>query len=301
MAKAPSFPMYARDWLAATERLSLAGQGAWMRMCCHLHLARPRGELTLPLGGWARVMGCGNRRARRLLEELVTRGVSHVTFGDNGVTIACRRMLRERNARETSRLTTARWRQKRGGEAEVTAPSSSASSSASATAQKPPLPPAAREEYSPGFEQWWAAYPKGQRKRGKPKCWAKWKRENLELRTEDILACLAAAKRSKDWKRDAGQYIPGPHPWLNSAPWLTEDFAKDAADGPVPGFVPKMGADTPEDVEMRAWTYELTAAQRQTWYLRARKHMADQPQPLIWAQARKLWQQDRLRAGKENK
>ncbi len=304
MAKAPAFPLYVRDWLTATERLSLAAQGAWMRMCCHLHLADPRGELTLPLGGWARVMGCGKQRATRVLEELVTRGVSHVTFGDNGVNVACRRMLRERNARETSRLTTARWRQKREGEPKVTPPSSSASSSSSSTAQqKQPSSPAG-DKFSAGFEKWWAAYPKGQRKRGKPKCWAKWKREKLEDRTEDILACLEAAKRSHDWKRDGGQYIQGPHPWLNSAPWLTEDFAKDAADGgPSVVAPPKMREPTKEDIWRR-----LPDMERKAHTEHARATLAKRPVPSIirsgkWpegtikAEAIKLWWQGRVRAG----
>ena len=300
MAKAPTFQMYVRDWLTATERLSLAAQGAWMRMCCHLHLARPRGELTLPLGGWARIMGCGKARARTLLDELHVTGTSHVTFGDADVTVMCRRMLRERNDKAASRLTTARWRARQEGDAEVTSPSSSASSSASATAKKPPLPPAPREGYSEGFEKWWAAYPKGGRKKGQRKCWKLWQREKLEARTDDILACLEAAKRSRDWKKERGQYIPCPHPWLNDAPWLTEDFAKDAADGAVPAFVPKMRTATPED----AWN-RLNIAERQPYIEQAEKLLADRPPPkgharwppgVVANQAQKLWQQGRLRA-----
>lgn len=142
MAKAPTFPMYVRDWLVDTERLSLAAQGAWMRICCNLHLAEPRGELTLKLHGWGRMMGCGPRRAQHILNELHVTGTSHVTNGDEGVTVMCRRMVRERKGRAASRLTTARWRKGQRSDEEVTPPFASASSSASAKKKEsPPKPP----------------------------------------------------------------------------------------------------------------------------------------------------------------
>lgn len=296
MAKAPAMQLYVRDWFMDVVDLDLECEGAWIRACCKLHLAPKRGFLSNDIPTWARILRCSEPDADRILRKLGDQGIARVRFRKGKVSLVSRRMEKERKEKEANALYQARHRAKGEGKKKVRPPSASAVSAASATAQKPPISPASREEFSPGFEQWWAAYPKGQRKRGKPKCWKLWKREKLEARANDIITCLAAAKKSRDWKKDKGQYIPGPHPWLNSAPWLTEGFAKDAADGPVPGWAPQMGADTPEDLETRAWTYELTAAQRQEWYVRAEKEMQGQPKPLVWAKARKLWQQDRLRA-----
>jgi hypothetical protein len=73
-----------------------------------------------------------------------------------------------------------------------------------------------------GFTRWWAAYPSGDRKDGKAKCLKKWKQMGLESITDRVIASLELQKKSKKWTKDGGQFIPGPEPWLNKTPWLTD-------------------------------------------------------------------------------
>jgi hypothetical protein len=70
-----------------------------------------------------------------------------------------------------------------------------------------------------GFIQFWAKWPRSQRKRGKTKCLRKWKREGLEQSAPAILATLERCKASGDWRRG---FVPLPMTWLNDTPWLTD-------------------------------------------------------------------------------
>lgn len=65
-----------------------------------------------------------------------------------------------------------------------------------------------------GFAEFWSAYPKKVAKGDAEKAWKKHK--------PDLDRCLAAldiAKRSLDWTKDGGQFIPYPATWLNGKRW----------------------------------------------------------------------------------
>lgn len=76
-----------------------------------------------------------------------------------------------------------------------------------------------KEKHNPptpqgGFDKWWKAYPQ-KRRQGKPQCQAKWKALSLEARADEIIAALERWKTSERWTKDDGQFICGPHKWLN--------------------------------------------------------------------------------------
>lgn len=308
MAKAPAFQFYPKDWLADAKvrRLSWPAKGVYIEL---LALMWNEGKDRLPDNDdIATILGIQVSEWRAFRAQF-QRDTSKVFLEERGCLVSHRLREERRKQRHTRKVRqeAARCKWRKFAYAKRCSSSSSASASSTAVEKKKKQPSSpGGDAYSPGFEQWWVAYPKGQRKRGKPQCWKKWKREKLEAQTEQIIACLAAAKKSRDWRKDKGQYIPGPHPWLNSAPWLTEDFAKDAPDGPVPGFVPQMREATPED----AWR-RLTDEARRPWIEKARLKLAKTPAPtrfgsgkwpesVIRESGMELWQQDRLRAaGKE--
>ncbi len=112
-AKPPAMQFYVKDWLSDTGKLTLGAKGAWIQICCVLHLADTRGEDTQTGAAWARICGCSTGIMDRVLQELRDSGASRVTFGSNEVTVVCRRMERERNDKETHALRQARYRRKR--------------------------------------------------------------------------------------------------------------------------------------------------------------------------------------------
>lgn len=74
---------------------------------------------------------------------------------------------------------------------------------------------------SESFEIFWNAYPKKAAKQQALKAWEKLK-PNEEL-TAEILASLGRQKKSVQWTKDNGQYIPYPATWLNGRRWEDEE------------------------------------------------------------------------------
>lgn len=73
----------------------------------------------------------------------------------------------------------------------------------------------------PGFSAWWAAYP-SRRKAARRQCREVWVRQALEASAPAIMAGLERWRRSADWAKDGGQYIPAPVVWLRQARWEAE-------------------------------------------------------------------------------
>lgn len=90
--------------------------------------------------------------------------------------------------------------------------------------KNPPTPRAAPVDVSL-FENFWSAYPRKVAKPEALKAWIKHK-PDAELAAA-IVKGLETAKRSKDWLKDEGQFIPHPATWLNNRRW--EDEAVEIA------------------------------------------------------------------------
>ena len=80
----------------------------------------------------------------------------------------------------------------------------------------PPISPKGDER----FEEFWKAYPKKIGKDAARRAFSK------RSPTSDTLAAMLAAitvqRRSLQWTRDGGQYIPNPATWLNQGRWMDE-------------------------------------------------------------------------------
>ena len=76
-----------------------------------------------------------------------------------------------------------------------------------------------KEEIS-GFSLFWAAYPKKKSKGEAEKAFIKIKPDNVLL--DKILKAIEAQKKSPDWIKDSGQFIPYPATWLNGKRWEDE-------------------------------------------------------------------------------
>jgi hypothetical protein len=67
------------------------------------------------------------------------------------------------------------------------------------------------------FDEFWKAYPKKRSKGQAEKAWAKIAPNGTLFKR--ILDSLDRAKRSRDWIKDGGQYVPYPATWLNAKGW----------------------------------------------------------------------------------
>lgn len=80
------------------------------------------------------------------------------------------------------------------------------------------------------FAEFWSAYPKKVAKQYALKAWKRLK-PDAELH-DKIMRAVDAQKRSEQWRRDNGRYIPNPATWLNGGQWDNdiEEVTGDAAD-----------------------------------------------------------------------
>lgn len=79
-----------------------------------------------------------------------------------------------------------------------------------------PKQPRKRDGYSDEFEAWWAEYPN---RKGKAKAFEAWKKltpEDRQAATEDVPRRLAL---DRQWRREAGAYIPHGPTYLNQRGW----------------------------------------------------------------------------------
>jgi len=76
------------------------------------------------------------------------------------------------------------------------------------------------EDVETDFGRFWKAYPK---KKSKGQAERAWKKINPgKEQIEVILKAIDRAKRSQDWLKDFGQFIPYPASWLNAKGWEDE-------------------------------------------------------------------------------
>jgi hypothetical protein len=78
-------------------------------------------------------------------------------------------------------------------------------------------PPTALVRVDDAFESFWSAYPRKVGKGATRAWWAKHRPSATE--TALMVASLERQRRSSQWLRDGGRYIPNPATWLNQQRW----------------------------------------------------------------------------------
>lgn len=118
--KLPYMQFYPTDYLVDTAVLSLAAQGAWMRILCALHASETRGTKVWKLEAWARYIGVTADVTAELLAEISEAGVGNVEEANGNVTLTNRRMLTESITKEQTRLRVEKHRLKVRSSSQVT-------------------------------------------------------------------------------------------------------------------------------------------------------------------------------------
>lgn len=120
-----------------------------------------------------------------------------------------RAIRNEDDRREQNRLAQERWRNKN-------KPRKPESAQAEAYAEEV-NPSVDKSTLMSGFDAFWSAYPKKVGKGAAEKSWQKAK-INGELKT--VLSAIEVQRKSEQWTKDAGQFIPNPATWINQKRWL---------------------------------------------------------------------------------
>lgn len=88
------------------------------------------------------------------------------------------------------------------------------------------------------FDQFWKAYPRKKEKLAAFKAWKK-----LKPSLEHCLQAIETLRKSHDWQKESGQFIPYPASWLNAGGW--DDVPKIEL-GRLPGGKAPQSAADPE-------------------------------------------------------
>jgi hypothetical protein len=93
------------------------------------------------------------------------------------------------------------------------------------------IPPISPKGIDERFNTFWKAYPKKVGKGAAEKSFKKYKPDDTLLSA--MLKALEVQKRSDQWKKDSGQYIPNPATWLNQMRWEDETTNDDKGGLPI--------------------------------------------------------------------
>lgn len=87
-------------------------------------------------------------------------------------------------------------------------------------------PLSGKPDLPPGFVKFWTAWPRSERKQGKPKCFGIWKQKGLERFTDEIVGHVEHMAQSESWRTG---YDPMPETYLRGMRW---DGAEHVRSGP---------------------------------------------------------------------
>ena len=249
MAKLPAFQFYPGDWIQDTRALTLAAKGAWIDILCALWRSQTRGSLTMPLMGWARLLGCTADQAVAVVTELVGMRICDSNLDESlsrgllsgdrkaEVRLECRRMTREEKDRQINALCQKRHRSKGKSKAAVREEVRPHSSSSSSFPLMSPVGGLREEDL---FEIFWASYPE-HRRTGRKGAFAEWRKLKPDRETLDrMLSALDRQKQSPDWGKEDGRYVPGIRKWLEDRHWerVPAEPAADSRPRDEPGADP---------------------------------------------------------------
>lgn len=242
----PAFQFYPADWRKdmALQSCSVAARGLWIDMMCIAHECDPYGHLTvngkpMTAAQIGRHTGLSEREAAKLIAELEAAGVTSRT--QEGALFS-RRMVRDEDVRSRRAdggkagsehgikgaehgIKGGRPATGRGVLKPPSEPPPSSSSSSSENTGSFATSPTDVGKFPPGFDQFWAAYPRKVGKDAAAKAFARRRIDGALLTT--VLLALSRQALSPQWTRDGGQFIPHPATWLTQGRWQDEDGDAD--------------------------------------------------------------------------
>lgn len=248
----PYIPLYVLDFLS-DEKLRECGAesvGVYIMLMCVLHKQKEYGAITLSHKDIKTDDTVVNFAAKlalhipfeidaieRSLRELIDRDVLQM----EGDKLWQKRMLRDGQISEIrttagKKGAAARYAAKVEAESEddfaMAKPVANDAAPAMANSDTEAETPQKKSLVEERFDEFWKAYP---RKTGKGSARKAWKKisPSQEL-FEKIMTALETVKKSKQWKKDGGDFIPYPTTWLNQERWDDGDKESEGTNSKAP-------------------------------------------------------------------
>ena len=106
--------------------------------------------------------------------------------------------------------------------------------------------------YPADFLQFWMAYPV---KKAKGDALAAWRRAKGKPPLDDLLAAIERQRRSSEWTKDGGKFIPHPATWLRRGQW-DDEIAPPVVSGRPDGMPPEIARLPWNNADRLKWEYE---------------------------------------------
>jgi biotin operon repressor len=103
------------------------------------------------------------------------------------------------------------------------------------------------------FNRWYSTYPRKQAKGDAKKAWQKINPDDGLV--AEMVAAVERQKRTQDWQKDGGKYIPLPASWLRAERWLDE--VGDVAPSSTPGVPRYAEVSDPYEAQIQAYLRKL--------------------------------------------
>ncbi len=247
--RSPAFQFYADDFLAGTADMSAEEVGAYIRLLCHQwskgaipadeeRAGRIAGLMGSPCLRYvlAKFSPCDdgqlrNARLEKVRQEQAEFRANQARSGKKGAEARWSQWRNDGNPIGDAMASPSRpqWRND-GSPSPSPSPTNTqytppASPSGSLFPETGSPKPKAKRELPPGFEAFWAAYPKRVSKPQAERAWAKLHPD--EATQKRIIAHIQAQRATDQWIKDSGAFIPYPASYLNARRW--EDFIEPLA------------------------------------------------------------------------
>lgn len=218
-------PLYVGDYLASTSRLTTEQHGAYLLLIFDYWREGPPPDDDQVLAQITRMSPHAWSIARAVLAKYfsIEDGQWRHARIDREIGLA-----REKHDKAKARATKAAEARWSGSDSKKPATGNATSiaqavldqcqsQSQSPIKKKPPISP---KGDAPGFDKFWAQWPKRKDKAAAIKAWNKLRPDDqLQL---TILSAIRVQCATAEWMKDRGQYIPNPATWLNGRRWEDE-------------------------------------------------------------------------------
>ena len=77
--------------------------------------------------------------------------------------------------------------------------------------------------FSGAFLKFWTVWPRSPRKQSRGECWDRWRKNDFDLVSEEIIGHVESLKLSADWRKNDGEFIPAPMVYLKQKRWEGAD------------------------------------------------------------------------------